>query len=441
MLKNRFRYYVIVMIVLMSIINYVDRGALSYAQADIIKLWNLDPVSWGKVLGFFGYGYIVGPMLGGILADKKGPKVVWLTTGVLWSILVIGTAFAGEIGLALFGSVLGGYAIVRGLFGAAEGPTYATASRSLQNWAAPKDRGITAAIGLVGVPAGAMVSAPISVALISLLGWRYMFIALGCAGIIWVIIWSKTFTNLPEDNKYVTEEELAIIRSDKDMIEGEKTIFDKSDLKWYDFFKNPTYLFNTIGYMGFMYINFVLLTWTPKYLQDVYHFKLTSLWYLGMIPWIGAVITVLLGGKISDRLKVKTGNLRIARGGLAVFSYFFCFLCFIAIPKVHSYQAVLFLMMIGNAFNYLPNSVHWSVVVDIDPANAGTFGGLTHGFTNISSIVGPTLTGILVARTGGYDAMFIAAACAAAISCFVMFFVNPAKEKFAIYSNSEKLTN
>ena len=74
MLRNNYRYFIIFMIILITIINYIDRGALSYAQAEIIKEFNLDPVSWGAILGYFGYGYIFGALFGGALADKKGPN-------------------------------------------------------------------------------------------------------------------------------------------------------------------------------------------------------------------------------------------------------------------------------------------------------------------------------------------------------------------------------
>ena len=43
-----------------------------------------------------------------------------------------------------------------------------------------------------------------------------------------------------------------------------------------------TLIFNTIGYFAFLYITFLLLTWTPKYLQDQFKFELSSLSYLGL---------------------------------------------------------------------------------------------------------------------------------------------------------------
>jgi len=423
---RNYRYFIMGMIVFMVVVNYVDRGAIAYAQKDIIAAFGFDAASWGAVLGYFGYGYMVGALFGGALADRKGPKFVWILAGLAWSVFEIATAYAGEIGLALFGgSALAGFAVFRILFGLAEGPTFSTINRTMANWAAPKERGFAVALGLLGTPLGALLTAPVAVALLSITNWKMMFIILGVIGIIWVIIWAKVFTNLPEDHPKVSKEELAEIRSKADLLENEKTVGAADpNVKWYHFFRNPTLVFNTIGYFSFQYVNFLLLTWTPKYLQDVFNFQLSALWYLGMIPWVGACFTVLLGGKISDALRRKTGNLRIARSGLAVVSLFLTAICFLLIPVVDSIVAVMALMAIGNAFNFLPNSVYWSVIIDTEPDRAGTFGGVTHFFTNIATIVAPTLTGFLVAHYG-YTSMFTAAVVAVVVGMLAMLFVKP----------------
>lgn len=419
------------MIVIMVIINYIDRGALSYAQEDVIAEYGFDPIAWGAVLGYFGFGYLFGSLFGGVLADKKGPKFVWIIIGVGWSIFVIATAFAGEIGMALFGgSALAGFAVIRILFGFFEGPTFSTINKTVANWATPKERGFAVSLGLLGTPLGSLITAPVAVALLSVTSWRVMFIILGGLGIIWVIIWSKMFTDLPEDNPRVSKEELKKIRSVEDLLPDEQIVSKEDDnsAKWYHFFKNPTLLFNAIGYFAFQYINFLLLTWTPKYLQDEFGFELSSLWYLGMIPWIGACITVLLGGKISDYLREKTGNLRIARSGLAVVSLLLTAICFVLIPTQSTILGVMVLMCIGNAFNSLPNSVYWSVIIDTEPNRAGTYGGITHFITNTATIIAPMLTGFLVVQFG-YSSMFVAAAIASAVGMLAMVFVKPGQRK------------
>ncbi|WP_090237538.1 MFS transporter [Fictibacillus solisalsi] len=426
------------MIVFMTVVNYIDRGAISYAQEAIIGEFGLNPKTWGQILGYFGYGYMFGALFGGMLADKKGPKFVWIVVGIAWSLFEMGTAFAGEIGLALFGgSAIAGFAVFRILFGFAEGPTFSTINRTMANWAAPKERGFAASLGLLGTPLGALLTAPIAVALLSFTSWKVMFIILGVIGLIWIIAWMKVFTDQPEDNPKVSKEELAEIRNEKELLSSEKLVDEKEEeqVPWHHFFRNPTLIMNAIGYFAFQYVNFLILTWTPKYLQDTFDFKLASLWYLGMIPWAGACVTVLLGGRISDFLRKKTGSLRIARSGLAVVSLLLTAICFILIPTVNSVTAVLTLMTIGNAFNFLPNSVYWTVIIDTEPSKAGTFGGVTHFFTNIATIVAPTLTGALVAMSG-YGAMFVAAAIASAVGMVAMIFVKPGTSKRKINPSS-----
>ncbi len=121
----KYRYLIFSMIVFMTVINYIDRGAISYAQAAIIAEFGLNPKSWGEILGYFGYGYMIGALFGGMLADKKGPKFVWIAAGLAWSVFEIGTAYAGYIGMTLLGgSAIAGFALFRVLFGLSEGPLF-----------------------------------------------------------------------------------------------------------------------------------------------------------------------------------------------------------------------------------------------------------------------------------------------------------------------------
>nr|WP_145505010.1 MFS transporter [Peribacillus frigoritolerans] len=86
------------------------------------------------------------------------------------------------------------------------------------------------------------------------------------------------------------------------------------------------------------------------------------------------------------------------------------------------------MICVGNAFNYLPNSVHWAIVTDTEPTKAGTFGGITHFIANIAAVMAPTLTGVLIASRG-YKAMFIAATILAVLGVLVMSFCRPGQRK------------
>lgn len=423
---DKFRWVILTGIVIITVINYVDRGAISYAAEGIMGEYSLDPAEWGNVLGFFGYGYMFGALIGGFLADKMGPKWMWTVATLSWSVLVVGVIFAGDLGIALTGSALVGFAVFRITFGLAEGPTYATVNRTVANWATVKERGFMSAVGLLGTPLGALLTAPIAVGLITLTGsWRWVFVILGAAGFVWLFWWLRIFTNRPDSNPRVSQAELRTIRSQDEVLAVETTIDEPSrKLAWWDFFKSRTLVFNAIGYFAFMYVNFMILTWTPRYLQSEFGFELGSLWYLGMIPWIGACITVLYGGRVSDWLRRRTGSLWIARSGFAMVSLALTTTCFLFIPALNSAVAVLAVMAIGNALNSLPNAVYWTVVIDTAPERTGTFGGMTHFIANIAAVAAPTVTGYIVSANG-FGGMFIATGIATGIGVIAMALVRP----------------
>nr|WP_071000363.1 MFS transporter [Methylobacterium sp. C1] len=427
--SGKFRFVIFSSIVVIAMINYIDRGAISYAAADITAEYNLDRAAWGAVLGYFGYGYIFGALIGGALGDRFGAKLVWLVAGVAWSLFEIATAYAGDFGVAaLGGSALAGFAVVRVLFGFSEGPAYSIINKTVGNWATPRERGFAVAIGLLSTPLGALLTAPMAVGLLLLTGsWRAMFWILGLTGLIALLAFMRIFTNRPEENPRVSAAELAEIRSATDDrgVGSAPAFGGATDIPWWVFFTSRTMIFNTIGYFAFIYVNFMLLTWTPKYLQDQFHFNLASLWYLGMIPWTGPCVTVLLGGRFSDWLLKRTGNLRIARSWFAALTLLLTTVVFLGVSQATSPAAVIALMTLGNSLNALVNTVYWTVVIDTAPReHLGAWSGFMHFFANIGSVLAPTLAGIL-ASAYGYQAMFIATAVATGIGMAAMLLVRP----------------
>jgi MFS transporter, ACS family, hexuronate transporter len=424
---TRFRFVIIGMLFLMAVVNYVDRGALSYTSEQLIKEYGFSKSQWGFVLGYFGYGYMFGAVLGGTLSDRLGPRRVWIYAGIIWSIFEIASAYAGEIGIALFGgSAITGFAVIRVLFGFAEGPAFSTINKSVSIWAAPRERALMSSLTLASTPVGAMITAPISVGLLLFTGdWRLMFVAVGLISLGLVLLFAMIFSDRPENSRHVNSAELAKIGEVVPGLSQAPISEESTKPSWFSFFTSPTLIFNTIGYFAFLYITFLLLTWTPKYLQEQFHYNLASLWYVGMIPWLGSCLTVVIGGRLSDRILSLTGSLVAARSWFAAVSFLLAGLCFIAIPWAESAAGVIALMTIANALNTLPNAVYWIVVIDTSPrSRTGTNSGIMHLFAASASIIAPTLTGYLVGAYG-YNSMFVAAGIVMAIGMLSMLMVRP----------------
>lgn len=427
-IATRHRYSVFSMILLIALINAVDRGAISYASGHIMQEYGFDKVAWGAVLGYFGYGYMLGAVVGGWLSDYFGPRKMWLWVGIGWGVVEILTIFAGDIGMALFGgSALLGFAAMRVAFGLVEGPTYSVINKTMGNWASPRERSFAVSMGLLSTPLGALITAPIAVGLLVTTGsWKIMFVVLGVAVLLALIPFLKIFTDKPEQNAQVNAVELAQIQEGREsQITTGTPRETKRKVPIYAFFTSRALTLNAVGYFAFMYVNYMLLTWTPKFLQDQFDFNLASLWYVGMIPWTGACITILLGGRISDWLLKRTGSLKVARGYFAAIALGCTSLCFLSVSLATNVVVVIALMTLGNALNSLVNTVYWTVVLDTAPSErVGTFSGLTMAFANTASIIAPTLTGILAARYG-YSSMFTATCAVTAVGMLAMLFVRP----------------
>ena len=407
---GRYRYVIFAMIVLISLVNYVDRGAMAFAAGPINTEYGFNRIAWGQVLGYFGYGYMFGALIGGALADRLGPRRVWIIVGSAWSAFEIATAYSGEIGMAMFGgSALAGFAVVRVLFGLAEGPTYSIINRTMANWATPRERSFAVSLGLLGVPVGALLSAPVAVGLILATGsWRLMFVVLGVVSLLLLAVFARMLTDKPEEHKKVSADEL-------NEIVGSKLASDASGRnappqRWQKFFSNRTLVCNTIGYFAFQYVNFMILSWIPKYLEDQFHFNLQSVWYIAMIPWIGPCFTVILGGRLSDWILRRTGKLHLARNGLAASVLLLTTATFLLVSRATGPIEVVALLAIGNSLNFLANPVYWTVVIDTAPESTGTFSGIMHFFVNIAAVAAPMLTGYL-SQHYGYSSMFVATAC------------------------------
>jgi MFS transporter, ACS family, hexuronate transporter len=427
--RHRFRYTIFVMLLIITMLNYIDRGAMSYAAEAITREYGLDRVAWGKVLGFFGYGYMFGALLGGALADAWGARRVWAIAGFAWSFFEGASAFAGDLGLVVFGgSALAGFAVVRVVFGFFEGPAYSLINKTTSAWAAPLERGTSVSVGLLSTPLGALVTAPVSVGLLLLTNsWRVTFLVLAVISAAVLVIFLRLFTNSPAQNSRVSASELNVIRGDESRLGAVVREQAETPVRYLSLLLHPTLIFNTVAYFSLVYVTFMLVTWTPKYLQDQFHFSLSSLWYVGMIPWAGACVTILLGGRISDWLLRRTGSLVIARGVFAATSLLMTTTCLVLVSRAHSAAAVIALMTLANAFNSLPNVVYWTVVMDsVPPARVGAMSGTMHFVASLAAIIAPTLTGYLSVAYG-YSSMFLAAAAVTAVAMVAMLLVRPGR--------------
>lgn len=191
---SHFRWVIVAMLAAIILINYIDRSAISYAIGPMSKELNLSDAQQGMILGAFGIGYAVTTLLGGILVDRFGARIVLAISVVAWAVATALVGVASSFLLIL---------AARAALGLAEGPMFPGQTGAIAHWLSGRERGRALGYSLVAVPVSLAIGAPVVSYLTAITGWREMFILLGAISLLWMPLWWVLFRNRPQDSSRV----------------------------------------------------------------------------------------------------------------------------------------------------------------------------------------------------------------------------------------------
>jgi MFS transporter, ACS family, hexuronate transporter len=170
------------MMMLMSLISYLDRNTLAVLAPTILRETHLNNEQYGFIISAFSIAYMIGNPVWGMLLDRIGLRRGMPAAVSIWTIASMLHAFVGG---------LPGFAVVRGLLGFGEGATFPGGLRTVAETLplAKRSRGI--AVAYSGGSLGAIL-APLIVTPVALwFGWRAAFLMTGFAGLTWLILWTR----------------------------------------------------------------------------------------------------------------------------------------------------------------------------------------------------------------------------------------------------------
>lgn len=433
MKPTKFRWIIIGLLFLITVINYIDRSAIAYAMTDISKFLHLNDAQIGSILGAFGLGYMILTFFGGIFVDRFGARIVLLLSTLLWSVSIGLTGFAVSFGIIYF---------MRILLGVAEGPNFPAINRAVGDWLSKDERAIALSNSLVAVPLSLAIGAPIITQLIIHLSWRGMFITLGVLGLVWVPLWFFLFRDFPEHSKHVNKAELDHIRAGIKVQKASAQEMRKEQSKnskglWKFLLSNPTLLANDWAFFVFGYFLFFFMTWLPTYLEKVYHLNLKDVGLFSVLPWLLAAVLLWGVGYLSDAILKKTGNLRKARSHPIWISQLLAAICVIPVIYTHNLAIAITFISLAVAFGMSANSTFYAINVDVARERTGTALGVMDTFFAIAGFVAPSITGWVVSSTGSFENAFWLLAILALSSVIgVIFFHHPERVDMDFSANS-----
>jgi ACS family hexuronate transporter-like MFS transporter len=195
------RWWIAGLLFLVSVLNYVDRQALSILIPTIQKDLHLTDSQYGNIVSVFLAAYTIAYLLSGRIVDALGARVSLALFLGWWSCANMLT------GLSRSAWSLGG---CRFLLGLGEAGGYTASPKVVSEWFPPKDRGIAVGLYSVGGAVGATIAPILVIGLAVQFGWRAAFVVTGAMGIILAGVW-LVVCRPPGSHPWLTTKERELI--------------------------------------------------------------------------------------------------------------------------------------------------------------------------------------------------------------------------------------
>jgi ACS family hexuronate transporter-like MFS transporter len=405
--SKNYRFVIAGLLFSVGTINYMDRAALGVAAPFVKTDLGLSPSELGLIFSTFFLGYSLFAFVGGHLADRYGPKRVFVWAALSWSIL---SALTGAV--AGFAQLL----VVRTLFGFSEGPMNSTANKTISNWFPRKETSRTVGIVFSGQSVGSALAAPVVGLLMISVGWRTAFVITGAAGVLWVVAWSLLMTDHPRGRTGARA-------GDAMASEGPAPV---ATLPLRAYLGQPAILALGLGLFAMNYPFYILLSWLPTYLTHTLHIPVKTMVFVAAIPWACGMVGYLGGGTLSDYLYRRLPDPLFARKISTTVPLALAVVVLLALSV--SSGAVMAVSLITTIIMLMTAAAQacWATVRELVPtARVGGVSGFVGMISNISGIIGPAVTGFTVQYFGGFNSAFVVAAVIALVGALAMaMFVN-----------------
>jgi ACS family hexuronate transporter-like MFS transporter len=397
-------------------ISYLDRQTLPVAVQAIAKDIPLSNQQFSALQSAFLVSYALMYAGGGKLADTLGTRRGFAVIMAFWSLANASHALATSFAM-LMGS--------RFLLGMGEGGGFPTATRAVAEWFPARERATAMGIINAGTAVGAVVAPPLIAIVLIYSNWRWIFIATGGFGLLWVWWWIQSYFS-PQDHPTLSrgEREAFVLSSPPSTIGLPKP-------RWTDLLR----IRESWGLVSAKFLSdaawYFYLFWLPKYLYDARGFDVKAVGTYAWIPYAAAGVGCLLGGWFSSYLVEREFSLGVARK-LALGLSAVVMPSILLVPRL----PVAWALVIFSLAYFGQQS--WSTLVmvlptDLFPANVvGSVAGLVGFGGAIGGIVFGQLVGYLLDHGFSYGVVFTLAGSFHVIAFLIILATIPAIPSAAV---------
>jgi ACS family glucarate transporter-like MFS transporter len=362
--------------------SYLSRVNVSVAGALMMKELALDQIRMGRVFSAFLLGYAVCQIPAGMLADRFGARRVLGIAALSW---VAATALMAVSPAAAALPVLLG---ARLLLGIGEAPTFPAAAQAVSRHVPAEARGRANGFVIAAIGLGSAIAPPLVTAVMVRFGWRAALVASSLPALAVAVVWLSVRAMPPA---------LAGAAPSSTAPPGGGSL------------RTPSFRLLTASYTLQGYVGYIFVFWFYLYLVDVRKFDLLrgALW--ASLPWLLSIVSIPLGGAVSDalvkRLGPAWGRRIVPMAGLLGGAGFLS-----AGAHTPDARVAAVCLALATALVLSVEGPFWAAMMDVAGQRSGTAGGIMNMGSNLGGLVSPALTPVLAASIGWENALHVAAA-------------------------------
>jgi MFS family permease len=384
------------MLLITGAVNYVDRVALSIANPLVRADLHLSIADMGVLLSVFLWTYALCQLPVGGMIDRLGPRWLLGIGVILWSLAQVAVGFVGTMGQFVW---------TRVFLGIGESPQFPLGARVVRNWYNVKDRGVPTGIFNSASTLGPAIAPPLLTALMIGLGWRWMFIVIGLAGLVLGLVWFMIYRD-PSAHRLDAGEKRYLLEGE-DNSAGQTVSF----AEWRHLFAFRTTWGMIFGNFGSGYMIWLYAAWLPGYLEIQRHMTIAHTGVVAAIPYVFGFLGSLFGGWVCDRLvrggfsPINSRKLPVIIGmvGMATFTV----LAAVTPSNTVAVLCITVAMFLGN----MSGATIWALAVVAAPAKGvGSLGGMQNFGGFLGGALAPMVTGFIVQMTHSFVPALVLAA-------------------------------
>jgi MFS transporter, ACS family, glucarate transporter len=404
------RTIVLILLVLVSIITFLDRLAIAVAGPRMQDELGISPQRWGWVLGAFVLAYGAFEIPTGALGDRAGQRKV-LTRIVVWWSLFTGLTGAASGFLPLLA--------IRFLFGAGEAGAYPNIAGSVARWFPPGERARAQGFVWGASRAGGALAPRIVIPIQDAFGWRASFWAFGLIGLAWAAVWFWWYRDDPADQPGITEEELREI--------GEKPGGHlPSAIPWALLLRSPQLWLIVAMYSCYAWGSWFYFSWLHTYLVKGRGFTEKEMGLYSALPFVLGVVANVSGGYLCDylsrRLGLGPGRRLVGTASLAASA-----LLLIAAALTAERMAAVALLALSFGVMDLMLPTAWAICLDVGRPYAGAVTGAMNMAGQFGGFLCTVVFGYVVGRSGSYHSPLFLIAAMLLLSAFLFSRIDPTR--------------